>query len=104
VQDGTNDVRSGVQGARSDVRSGAQVRPLAQLQVRLPAQVSNSTGSPTSPIETRCAAAVRTETADVAARPFALSSFLTSAILQMRPAETGRDNRPANRVADSLAR
>src|ERR1700731_4634222 len=88
AQDGMSDVRCGAQDGTSDVRCGAQVQLPAQVQLQLPEQLSNSTGSAKSLIEPRCAAIVRTETVDVAARPFALLSFLTSAILQMRPAET----------------
>jgi hypothetical protein len=43
VQDGTSDVMSGAQGAQHDVSSGAQVQPPEQVQVQLPAQLSNST-------------------------------------------------------------
>ena len=75
---------SGAQGAQNDVRSDAQVQLPEQVQVQLPAQLSNSTGPAKSLIEP-VAQLPLIETANVAARPFAmLPNFLASAILQMR--------------------
>ena len=62
-------VRSDAQDGTSDVRSGAQVQLPAQVQAQLPAWLSNSAGSAKSLIEP----IARTETVDVAARPFTIS-------------------------------
>jgi hypothetical protein len=51
AQDGMSDARSGARDGTSDVRSGAQVQLPAQVQLQLPAQPSNSTGSAKSLIE-----------------------------------------------------
>src|SRR5258708_9089903 len=87
VQHGTSGVRCGAQLGQGGVRCGGQVQLQAQVQVQLPAQLSNSTGSAKSLIEP-AAQPPRTETADVAARRFALLSFLTSAILHDPANET----------------
>src|SRR4029077_3115393 len=46
AQDGMSDVRCGAQDRTSDVRCGAQVQLPAQVQLQLPAQLSNSTAQP----------------------------------------------------------
>src|ERR1700737_1807995 len=96
AQDGMSDVRSGAQDGTSDVRCGAQVQLPAQVQLQLPAQLSNSTGSAKSLIEP---AAQPSRELKRWTSPLArlLLSFLTRAILQLRPAETGTHNRPAKR-------
>ena len=93
AEDGTSDVRCGAQDGTSDARCGAQVQ--IQPQVQLPAQLSNSTGSAKSLIEPAAQPTRELKRRTSPLGPFALLSLLTSAILQIRPAETGRDNRRA---------
>jgi hypothetical protein len=71
--DGTSGVTSDARGAPNDVRSGARVQPRARLQrVQLPAQLSNSTGSATSPTEPVAQPSRELKPVNVAAGTFAV--------------------------------